>query len=128
MPKIVVFCGHGGLSPRDADTELKVPEGSTFNVYLKQFKSLMNVIGQVIESGEKTPLKPSETVLAGHPLPNFRLFLPKGLAIAPPANADVLQIKTDVVGGETLRTLIDKNPEQYKNVELRWAACRVDMD
>lgn len=127
MAKIIVFCGHGGLRQADNSTELKVPKGATFNIYLRKFKSLANVIGQVIESGEPSPLKPAETIMAGQPMPNYRLYPPKGLAIAKPTNSQVTQIQTAIVGGQTVKEIIaEKGESFFEDAELRWAACRVD--
>lgn len=120
---IFVFCGHGKHDNKDGTT--RVPEGSTFKTYLANHLSMANVVGQVVESGEKTKLKPAQTYKAGDVIPNYRLYPPDGLAIAKPVREvkfELVQVKANKSEGTKLSEYF--RSDLFKNAELRWAACR----
>lgn len=120
--------GHGARWPTDGT--FTVPAGVTILFYVPDGDSLPNTTGQKVDqvlTGGTAPT-PTETVTAGSPCRNYRLFSSKAggylnLAMSSTAN-DRYITTTDKDVGIHLEDIVKRVIAKSPNARIHWSACR----
>jgi RHS repeat-associated protein len=105
----VVFSGHGALKP--SARQFEVPEGTCVNMYCPHGDTIMDSLGNKIETG--APATPTQVYPAGSRIPDYTLYPPSGLTIQ--GNPITVTRPTRLKG------LLKPNMGT-----CHWAACRED--
>lgn len=125
----VVCAGHGARWPQDR--LFTVPAGVTILFYCRPGAGLPNDVGQqvdqVVNGGPAPPVV--ETVAAGSPCLNYRLFTPKAggylnLKMSKEASDRYITTNSKDVGVH-LKDLVDRVVGRFPFVRIHWSACRV---